>query len=68
LSRWCRLQFEALFLIHDLFGLWLPRLGSKGNDALDRHATVEYFPEIVDPDVGREGEEVGFPICAGVTN
>ena len=68
MSWWCRTQFEVLFLIHDLLKPWIPQPRSRSNGALDESATVDYFPDIVDLDVGREGEEVGFPICAGVTN
>ena len=68
LSRWCRIQFEILFLIHDIFGPWIPRLGSRGSDAFDEAVTVEHFPDIVNPDIGTEEEEVDFPICTEVTN
>ncbi len=43
-------------------------LRSKGGSALDESATVEHFPDTVDPDVGTEGEEIGPPVSLGVTN
>ena len=68
LSWWCRTRFEVLFLIHDLLKPWVPQPRSRGSDALGGAAIIEYPLDTAGPNIGEEGEEIGFSIKIGVTN